>query len=93
MGNFTDESQILELIKKWISAANSKDISTVTDMLLDDITIIHADIDPLIGKQQVVKYYEDSFQLFERNFVLESHKIVVSKRAVSGILLSLWQKM
>ncbi len=80
MGNSTDESQILELIEKWISALNSKDISTISDSLLDDIIIIfRGENPPFIGKKQVVKYYEDTFQLFERNYVLESYKITVSK--------------
>ncbi len=87
MGNSTDESQILELFKKWISAVKSQDVSTITDILPDEIIIFDGDVGPLIGKKQVVKYFEDTFHLFERDLVLESYEIVVSK---SGDLANGW---
>jgi len=88
MVDSSDESQILTSIQNYIAAINNKDLSLIDDSIhTDSIVFFDTDIPPIMGKVNLFRYYEETFPVFDRNYVLNDYKITVSK---SGDLAYGW---
>ena len=80
MVDSSDESQILTSIQNYIAAINNKDLSLIDDSIhTDSIVFFDTDIPPIMGKENLFRYYEETFPVFDRNYVLNDYKITVSK--------------
>ena len=88
MVDSSDETQILTRIQNYIAAINNKDLSLIDDGIhTDSIVFIDTDIPPIVGKENLFRYYEETFPVFDRNYVINDYKITVSK---SGDLAYGW---
>ncbi len=79
------EAQILKRLNEFYRALNEKDIEKFSDFVSNDIIAINPNVPPFLGKKAVIDYVKNTFQRYDRDYKVVSHRIKTSKTGDQAI--------